>query len=651
MAQTVYTPANASEFSTAAAVVNPGDVIELPAGVVSGWNALVLTRDGTAEAPIIVRAPSVYGTTITGSTFFVVQADHVVIKGFKFINTTSTYPVWFFSGSHGRVTQCYFDDANASTYVRADPATGVLDSASNLVIDHNYFTEGSTNAINLVGLADSGFVGGHLIEHNIFRDAPQSSGTNEAISLYSDGKHMGYRLNATVAHNVFDNWDGDPDLEIVTIKSGGNTFKGNVFAWCNGYFSFRRENENRLEGNLFYRNTEGTRVYGDGHVIINNVFESLDRWGLYMGNSWDQGGGIEAKAATNCLIAHNTFSNTPYRTWVFYESSMPDGGTVPIGNLLAGNIVESLVNTDDLVRDQSGFFAVNTIDRNLFHRIGGNLGPTGTNPVTSGPAQLTGSGDQLYLTAGSPALNAGSAGTGVTTDFFGSPRDGSPDLGHHEFGAAATPIAEPPLPPLPPDRTGYDALPLEAAFTTYPATVVAGEAMNLDAATSKGSIVEYSWDFGDGNSYTGAELFFPHDWAVPGLYTITLTVKDGSNATDSRQLQVIVTNPDNPYDPFIDADGDWVHAANDPDDADPRNPFPMPLQAEIIRSGSDWILRVPLSPGVTTTAQQSDDLAGWGGFYTFPDVAAPQMGETTIPPSLTPPAKDFSSWRASKSHP
>lgn len=626
-AQTIYEPATPSEFVAAAAVVQPGDTIVLPAGVLAHWGTLLLARDGTSEAPITVRAPSIYATTLTGETHFRVTADYIVIKGLRFQDITADYPgypVHFAGGSYGRVTQCMFAGSVASSYVRSDPGSA-LDSASMLVIDHNFFTKGATNAINLVGLANPEFVGAHLIEHNLFRDAPVASGTNEAISLYSNGKHMGYQLNTVVRGNVFDNWDGDPDLEILTIKSGGNYFHGNVFAWCHGHFSLRRENNNHIEGNLFYRNLEGIRVYGDGHVIINNIFESLDRWGLYIGNSWNQGGGIEAKAATNCLIAHNTFTGIPYRTWVFYSSFMPDGGVVPSGNTLTGNIVESLVNTNDLVRDQTGFFDVNTIEGNLFYRVGGNLGPTGTNALTDVSAQLTGTSLQLRLSSGSPALNAGRADTMVTSDFFGSGRDAAPDIGHHEYNAIAAPLANPPLPPLPPNRNGFAALPLEAAFTAFPSMVVVGSAVNLDAAGSKGSIVGYTWDFGDGRLYSGNDAFIAYDWAAPGKYTVTLTVRDAGNITDSTQLQVFVTES--------------------------PTRLMQPLRIEVIPDGDQWTLRAPLSPGASTVAQQSDGLMSWAAFHTFEPVAEPVMAEIVIPRSLTPPQKSFSAWRVVRTQP
>ena len=48
--------------------------------------------------------------------------------------------------------------------------------------------------------------------------------------------------------------------------------------------------------------------------------------------------------------------------------------------------------------------------------------------------------------------------------------------------------------------------------------------MQFDASTSKGNIVSYSWDFGDGRTATGVHT--SHSYGLAGTYTVTLTVKD-----------------------------------------------------------------------------------------------------------------------------
>jgi PKD repeat protein len=53
-----------------------------------------------------------------------------------------------------------------------------------------------------------------------------------------------------------------------------------------------------------------------------------------------------------------------------------------------------------------------------------------------------------------------------------------------------------------------------------------------------GYIVSYEWDFGDGNFGSGENV--SHAYTTPGEYTVSLTVTDNDNMTDSEICQVIV---------------------------------------------------------------------------------------------------------------
>lgn len=62
------------------------------------------------------------------------------------------------------------------------------------------------------------------------------------------------------------------------------------------------------------------------------------------------------------------------------------------------------------------------------------------------------------------------------------------------------------------------------------------------SSDSDGTIVDYAWDFGDGNSGSG-ELV-SHTYGADGTYTVTLTVTDDEGATDSTSQSVTVSADD-----------------------------------------------------------------------------------------------------------
>lgn len=87
------------------------------------------------------------------------------------------------------------------------------------------------------------------------------------------------------------------------------------------------------------------------------------------------------------------------------------------------------------------------------------------------------------------------------------------------------------------------ATPPTACFTANPQQGVAPLDVIFNASCSSdtdGTIVQYSWNFGDGNTGTGMNQ--SHQYQSAGTYTVVLTVRDNDGYTDTVQRTITVTS-------------------------------------------------------------------------------------------------------------
>ena len=110
----------------------------------------------------------------------------------------------------------------------------------------------------------------------------------------------------------------------------------------------------------------------------------------------------------------------------------------------------------------------------------------------------------------------------IRKDFFGSNRDGQPDIGAHEYNGVAVGIT--------------------ANFTVgggQTSGVVPLTVDFVDQSTSARPIVAREWEFGDGQ--TSTETNPHHTYEAEGTYDVTLTVTDDQGNSDSKTREEFIT--------------------------------------------------------------------------------------------------------------
>lgn len=86
--------------------------------------------------------------------------------------------------------------------------------------------------------------------------------------------------------------------------------------------------------------------------------------------------------------------------------------------------------------------------------------------------------------------------------------------------------------------------PTVSLFAFSPQTPQVLQAVNFDGSLSTPgtgrTIVRFNWDFGDGEAKTGVKT--THDYAVSGVYLVTLVVTDDAGQT-ARSSQPVTVRP------------------------------------------------------------------------------------------------------------
>ncbi len=372
-----------SEYEWAVEAIQAGDTIVLANGEWRDFEIL-FTGVGTAEQPMTLTAETKGDVVITGRSNLRLAGQHLVISGLVFRDGHSpSRSVIEFQQEDGvyayysRVTEVVVDSFNKPDRPNADSWVQLYGKHNRL--DHSYFAGKSNSGVTIgVQLFDRNGNGKvnlenhHRIDHNYFgpRGVIGSNG-GETIRIGNSWNSLNDSLT-TVENNYFERCDGE--VEIISNKSGGNVFRGNVFFESRGTLTLRHGNGNLVENNVFIGNrvphTGGIRVINKRQVVRNNYMQGLT--GHRFGGGFVIMNGVPDSVINryhqveDAVIENNSIIDVDHIE--FAAGSDEERTAPPINSVFHANLIFNADGTDNITEhdDISGIeFSGNSIHEGI----------------------------------------------------------------------------------------------------------------------------------------------------------------------------------------------------------------------------------------------------------------------------------------------
>lgn len=438
-----YYVSSADEIALAMQSAQPGDSLIMSNGV---WTNQQISFAGFGESgsPITLRAETPGQVYLNGNSSLNISGDWLVADGLRF-EGGALGPgdhIVEFRGSNGEATNSRFTNSAIVNYNPASTDTryfwvsmyGQLNR-----VDNNYFSGQNHSGVTVTVWRNSSEADFHRIDGNFFADRPEGNGNGfETIRVGTSDESLSDSFT-TVENNLFERVDGE--IEIISNKSGANTFRYNTFRGSSGTLTLRHGNNNLVEGNFFLgegrEGTGGVRVIGEGQTVVNNYFQGLDG---RAGGAVSISAGVPNSAVNeyyqvkDAIVAHNTIVDVNGAAIKFDEGLGSSGRTLLAERVkIANNAVWS--TNDPLFSGAEGG------DWSWSGNIafGQSLGSAVHTGVSVVAPQLAPGPDGLYRPqATSPLIDGGTPGLGsiATHDMDGQPRVGVADVGADEYSNA-----------------------------------------------------------------------------------------------------------------------------------------------------------------------------------------------------------------------
>lgn len=439
-------PVNSSaEIRSAMLVAVPGDTLIMAIGE---WidERIVFEGNGTVDNPIVLKAEVPGLVQLKGISTLRIGGSYLVVDGLYFIDgySNSGAVIEFRNGilsNNCRLTN--------TAIVNYNPPSNSIDYkwislyGNNNRVDHCFTAGKKHNGTTLVIWLDGG-TSYHTIDSNYFGYRPElgvNGGETIRIGTSDYSQTDSYTL---VENNYFERCNGE--IEIISNKSGHNTFRYNTFFECEGALTMRHGKFAEVYNNYFLgngkANTGGVRIIDEDHKVYNNYFQDLKGTGYRSAITIMNGVPdsplnryFEVKRAE---VVNNTIVNCA-SAFVIGAGADAEKTLPPTDCIIANNVATSIYQMVDYDDDP-----INMIyDSNIMY--GGPLGIEQPDGIVIVDPELSESDDGLWRPSPtSPLINAGSNDYSyIFSDFDGQQRDDSIDIGGDEV--SQLPIVRRPL--------------------------------------------------------------------------------------------------------------------------------------------------------------------------------------------------------------
>lgn len=416
---------NPEEFKLGVKQLNPGDSLIMAKGIWKDAN-LTFTGKGSADYPIYLMVENIGETILEGASCLRIGGEYLHVSGLIFKNgTTPRSTVIEFKvndqlwANHCTLSHCVIDNYNKEDKTVRDCWVGVWGQYNK--IEYCYFG-GKTNQGTTFIVWPNGE--GHTKNyHHIYRNyfgyrPPLGGNGGETMRIGTSHFHR-EASNTIVEENFFERCNGE--VEIISIKSGGNRIINNTFFECEGTMTLRHGNDNEVSGNFFYGNnkphTGGVRIINQGHRIFNNFFYQLKgvdfRAPLVIMNgipNTPDNGYLQVKDVT---ISNNTFVDCTLPFELCVGAGERDRTLVPQSTTIENNVAYSS-ELSQFVKSHDDISGIR-FNNNVFYGINGVSTEAGC--IQDQPYLLkAGRFEIVYSTTGFPRIDY------IRTDILGRER-------------------------------------------------------------------------------------------------------------------------------------------------------------------------------------------------------------------------------------